>query len=789
MISPNSAFRALRHRNYRLYATGQAVSLTGSWVQNTALAWLMYRLTHSEWMLGLMSVCTNLPVLLLGGVAGVAADRWPRRRIVFATQSLFLAQALALAVLTALGRERVSIVLMLGLTFGVANAFDIPARQAMLLDLSSAEDLISAVSLNSLFFNLARIVGPGLGAAALATLGESWCFRINALSFLAVLMGLLLMRIPNSKPAARTADWNEGLAFVLGRPVAWRLLLLCALMNIAFSGVFVLNPFFADQVFHQGVWGLGAIPAAIGLGAVVGTYFLARTVDANRLPRVSVWSGLLLGASLCAYAVAPHILLALPMMAVAGGCLMRQNAATNSSLQSSVPPDLRGRIVALFGMSVVGMAPIGSAVFGALARWTGVRMAALLAGLLCMGAAALVRSGLRRAGALVLLMAIASSGWSQDLRKQVDEHLKQVSQYTGFSVKRSVPSAMITREELEKYLRSKMKDEVDDRKVLLEELVLKRFGFAPESFQLKETTVNLLKEQAAAFYDFKEKRLYVLDSGGGEIADELLVHELGHALADQHFCLKCFLKGAKGDDDASLARMAVMEGQAMYLMGEHAARGVGLKLKDSPALIERLSRPDDSADDLYPVMKTVPLYLKESLLFPYAQGFRFQAAVCAQHEDCMRRVFETPPASSAQVMHPELYFQGVKPEKISAPAAPARGWKQRAAGSFGEIDASILLRTFRRDASIAEGWAGGEYALFEHKKTRYILLTHASRWKDEAYARRWFAAYAELLASKWKKLSVTVRQPDLWEGTGDHGGFRLTRRGRDVLVEEGLPVN
>jgi hypothetical protein len=389
---------------------------------------------------------------------------------------------------------------------------------------------------------------------------------------------------------------------------------------------------------------------------------------------------------------------------------------------------------------------------------------------------------------LAWLVLSLARGADQKLADDVAEHLKKASEYTGFAIKRKVPAAIISREGLEKYLRDKMKGEVDDKEVRLEELVLKRFGFATEGFALKETTVNLLKEQAAAFYDFKEKKLYVLE-GGGEVNDELLIHELGHALADQHFCLKCFLKGAKGDDDATLARVAVMEGQAMWLMGEHAARGIGLKLRDAPSLVERLSRPDEGSEDAYPVMKTVPLYLKESLLFPYSHGFRFQAAVCAKDQNCMRRVFQEPPESSAQVMHPELYFGRVKPVAVDAPAGPGKSWKLSAEGSFGEIDASILLRTFQKDGALAEAWAGGEYRLYEEKKTRNVLLTHTSEWKDEAAAGRWFAAYAELLAAKWKKFEVTRREAAVVEGIGDHGRFRLRLEGKRVHAEEGLPLH
>ncbi|MFN7541526.1 MAG: MFS transporter, partial [Acidobacteriota bacterium] len=237
-----ASLRALRHRNFRLYLAGQLFSLSGSWIHNTALSWLVYRLTHSEWMLGLVSLFNNLPMLLLGVWGGVVADCIPRRRIVLVTQSVFLVQAAFLAWLVASGQVRVWHVYVLGILFGLANAFDIPARQAMLLDMSSEEDLISAVSLNSLTFNLARIAGPALGGFTIGLWGEAWCFALNALSFGAVLLGLLRMRLPVAPLMQRPAreSIRELFCFLRDSRLAARLLILCAFLNVGFSGVFVL---------------------------------------------------------------------------------------------------------------------------------------------------------------------------------------------------------------------------------------------------------------------------------------------------------------------------------------------------------------------------------------------------------------------------------------------------------------------------------------------------------------------------------------------------------------------
>lgn len=383
----------------------------------------------------------------------------------------------------------------------------------------------------------------------------------------------------------------------------------------------------------------------------------------------------------------------------------------------------------------------------------------------------------------LLLLFLADPG----LLGRVDQFLKETSQLTGFPIKRKVPAAMMSRVELEQYLKSKMDKEVDPRKVQTEELVLKLFGFAPQDFQLKQTTLDLLGEQAAAFYDFKDRKLYILDHVQESLGPELLIHELSHALADQRYGLRRFLGKAK-DDDAALARMAVMEGQAMWLMAEHAAREAGTSLRESPDLVSRFSDATEG-DGGSPVMNTVPLYLKESLLFPYSWGFRFQAAVCEKVANCLSHVFENPPQSSSQVMHPHLYFSGVLPEKIVAPPAP-RGWRTRADGTLGEIDLSILLRTYQQEPKgVVESLRGASYKLYENRRTRNHLLSHASTWKDDEAAIRWMNAYVAVLGERWKKMEIVKRDLQTVSGKGDRGPFLVRRAGRQVFIEEGLPIN
>lgn len=741
----------------------------------------MYRMTHSEWMLGLMSLVTNLPMLLLGMMGGAAADRYNRRALVLATQSVFLVQAALLAVLTATGLVAVWQVFLLGAIYGVANAFDIPARQAMLLDMTGQDELISAIGLNSMLFNLARIAGPSLAGFALASLGEAWCFGLNALSFLAVLLGLVSMRLESAPRSEQKASWSETWSYLASHPNGAALLLLCAALNVGFSGVFVLNPFFAEDIFGRGPRGLGFLTAAMGVGAVVGTYLLAKETNQARLPRVSIFSGMSMGLAFVLFAASPDFWFSLLLMALAGGSLMRQNAATNSVLQSSAPAHLRGRIVSLFGMSVVGMAPLGAALSGALARVSSPRLAAAASAAWCLGFSAWTYQRLRRSQALAVLLLLVGPLAAADAQfaLQVKKLLAETSQLTGLRVKRQVPAAFLTRAELEKYLAKKMKEDVDAKAIATEELVIKRLGFAPEDFRLKETTLALLSEQAAAFYDFEKRKLFVVDGTPGSVDAELLIHELGHALQDQHFGLRRFLKGADGDDDASLARMAVMEGQAMWLMAKHAQG----KPEPPPA--------PAGEDPAYPILSKVPLYLKESLLFPYEQGVRFQAAVCARHEDCISRVFAQPPLSSAQILHPDLYFRGVKPEVVAMPAAPSRGkWKTRAEGNLGEFDFDLWIRTHKIEATgVAANWRGGGYRLLEEKKSKDLLLQHASVWEDEDSARDWFTAYRQILQAKWKQCTIREESADLLRGSGDAGEFLLRRVGKRVEAEEGLPLN
>ena len=386
----DSPFRALRHRDFRLYVVGMAISLSGTWMQQLAQSWLVYRLTHSAWMLGVAWFCANLPVLVLGPFAGLAADRFPRRSIVIAAQTLAMLQAFALAALTLSGHVTVAHVLILALLLGICSAFDVAGRQAMFVHLVGKEDLLGAISLNSTTFNCARILGPAAAGFLVGTLGEGPCFLLNGLSFVAVLVSLAMMRFheppqaPSSGPLERL---REGFRLVAATPPLRTALLLVGAMTLAAAPVVALGPMFADGLFHRGAEGLGLLTAGMGLGAIAGTLNLASNRGAGGLPRAVVFAQALAGAALLVFAGSPSYWLSLALMPLIGMSIFRTNAATNTMIQMRIPEAYRGRIMGIYSSMVIGMIPVGSLVAGGLASQIGPRWTVALGGVLACTAA------------------------------------------------------------------------------------------------------------------------------------------------------------------------------------------------------------------------------------------------------------------------------------------------------------------------------------------------------------------------------------------------------------------
>lgn len=401
-------FRALRHRNFRLFVSGQIVSLVGTWMQSVAQSWLIYRLTKSEMLLGTAWFCSQLPVFLLGPLGGLAADRYSRHRIVVITQTLSMLQALTLAALTLTGRVEVWHVFALATGLGIINAFDMPGRQSLLIHMAGKEDLLNAISLNSAIFNAARVVGPAIAGMLVAVVGEGVCFLLNGLSFLAVIASLLAMRLPRMERTPPESPWQhlvDGFRYAHRTGPLRMLLGMMAAASFATVPALVLMPFFADDIFHRGSRGLGLLMGAMGVGAVVGTLVLARRAQTSGLTGVMFASAALLGSGFVLFAVSPSLYLSMGLMAVIGFSVMRQNTAANTLIQILIPDEYRGRIMALYSMTVVGIGPFGSLAAGALAARVGAR-ATVFAG----GALLLVTTGLFR-------IWLATSGQRMEIEK------------------------------------------------------------------------------------------------------------------------------------------------------------------------------------------------------------------------------------------------------------------------------------------------------------------------------------------------------------------------------------
>lgn len=389
-------FHVLRHRNFRLYAGGMAVSLAGTAMQQLAQSWLIYRLTHSEWLLGLTWFCANAPILLLSPITGVIADRFPRRRIVMLAQTAAMLQAVVLAALTLTGHVQIWHVLTLATLLGIANAFDIPARQSLFIHLVGKEDLIGAISLNSATFNSARVVGPSLAGLLVARFGEGPCFALNAASFLAVIGSLLAMRVQEA-PAPPSAEsplqrLRSGFHYAWHTRAVRVLLLTAGAISLAAAPGIALAPIFADAIFHRGSPGLGLLTAALGAGAILGTLNLAVSRGASSLYFVILTAAAGTGIGTLAFAWSPLFPLSLAIMTVVGASQFRLNASTNTAIQTRIDDAYRGRVMGLFSMMVVGMFPVGSLLAGALATIAGARWTATLGGLASLMAAAYVYS-------------------------------------------------------------------------------------------------------------------------------------------------------------------------------------------------------------------------------------------------------------------------------------------------------------------------------------------------------------------------------------------------------------
>ena len=393
---------------------------------------------------------------------------------------------------------------------------------------------------------------------------------------------------------------------------------------------------------------------------------------------------------------------------------------------------------------------------------------------------------------LVALALIVVSGLSAQIptAAEIDAVMKQLSSITGFQVKRQLPFEMITRDQVNKFLKEQIRHSGKPEEIRAEETTLKKFGFVPPDFDLKKNTIDLLTEQAAAFYDFHRKKLFISDWAARNMRDEALVHELGHALADQNFPIEKYLGKGSDDSEDSLARESVVEGQAEWLMIEYALRQNGRTLAD-PATANEYLKPDDSStpDKEYPVFSSAPLYIRRTLMFPYEDGELFQQAVYLKDgKNAFAEVFRKPPATTSQIMHPERYFNNVTATSPDLPK-PVHRSKAFVGGSVGELDEQVMLQQYidvDTAQSLAPKLKGATYRIDESRPKGTTMLIYASEWQDEAAAREYFDAYQKVLHGKWKKMEITTQDADRVAGKADDGYFALTRKGARILSEEGF---
>ncbi|HEY0461296.1 MAG TPA: MFS transporter [Pyrinomonadaceae bacterium] len=384
-------FRALKHRNYQYFFVGQLLSLIGTWMQSVAQAWLVYRLTGSTVLLGLISFSGQIPVFLLATVGGAIADKYNRQRILQITQTMAMILASILTILTLTETIQVWHIFVLAALLGLANAFDIPTRQAFIVDIVRRADLTNAIALNSSMFNGARIVGPAVAGILVATVGEGWCFGINALSYIAVLTGLFLITINAQKkvplPGSAISNIVEGFRFVAKTSPVRSLLLLLGMVSLMGSPYAVLMPIFADQILKGGASGLGILMGASGVGALAGALALAARKSLKGLGRWIAAASAGFGTCLILFSFSRSFWLSAAFLVPAGFAMMIQMAASNTLVQSMVPDNLRGRVMAVYSMMFMGMAPLGAMFAGTVATHIGAPYTVAIGGAVCIVAA------------------------------------------------------------------------------------------------------------------------------------------------------------------------------------------------------------------------------------------------------------------------------------------------------------------------------------------------------------------------------------------------------------------
>ncbi len=371
-----TTFSAFRSRNYRLYFIGQSVSLIGTWMQKTAVSWVIYSLTHSTFMLGLTLFASQFPSFLFSLLGGVVSDRYNRFRVLLSTQVASMIQASILAILILAGHYAVWEILSLSVLLGIINAFDVPARQSLVYEMiEDKKDLPNALALNSSMVNLSRLIGPAIAGFVLEKFGDGTCFLLNAFSFLAVIGSLLLMRLPKYIKQVHTknafGEMREGLSYLKKTPSLAFVIIMLGLISLFVLPFSTLLPVYAKDIFKGTASTFGIIDSVIGLGALSGAIFLASLKPGSNLKKILAINTLVFGAGLVLFSHEGNYPLALVFATVAGFGMMSQITVSNTLIQTTVEPNMRGRVISFYAMAFFGMQPLGGLLIGSLSRWIG----------------------------------------------------------------------------------------------------------------------------------------------------------------------------------------------------------------------------------------------------------------------------------------------------------------------------------------------------------------------------------------------------------------------------------
>jgi len=380
--------RAFKYRNYRLFFAGQGISLIGTWMQRIAMSWLIYRLTGSVFLLGLVGFTGQIPTLIIAPYAGVIADRLNRLRIIIVTQALSMLQALALSILVLTGTIQIWHIISLSIFLGVVSAFDVPARQSFIVEMvEDKKDIGNAIALNSFMFNSARLIGPSVGGILIAAVGDGICFLINAISYIAVIIALFAMRVkPKQRIASIKRVWQElkeGAAYAFGFPLIKNILLLLGLISLVGMPYTILMPVFAKDILGGGPHTLGFLMAGVGCGALGGATFLASRRSAQGLENIIPVASAIFGIGLISFSLSRVFLSSLILMALCGFGMMVQMASCNTLIQTIVDDDKRGRVMSFYSMSFMGTAPFGSLMAGGMASRIGAPNTLIIGGIAC----------------------------------------------------------------------------------------------------------------------------------------------------------------------------------------------------------------------------------------------------------------------------------------------------------------------------------------------------------------------------------------------------------------------